>query len=418
VGISRTVAAALFVVVAAALLAGDLSAAPSPKQRLREKQAQQDAVIAELNRLNTRFEASVEAWNGARYELGLAKKRLAVDRARLHVAEHQRAAAVGRLEARVRTLYETSDDQTTLGILLGSTSLSDFLDRMNAAKAISASDRELVAQTTAARARYAAAARQTAAVERRREIALGQRDRERRSIGAMLAEQKRLLASVRTQIVKLQAEERAQQAKLAAEARARLAAERAAEQRQRLAAAAAARAAAEARARAAAQPAAPTTTQASGQPDTQDPPTASNPATSDPGVPTTTAITTDTGAAPPPGLPAGHPEAAQIALQYLGVPYAWGGASPAGFDCSGLVMYVYAQLGISLPHYAAAQYGFGTPVPRDELQPGDLVFFDGLNHVGIYIGGGMMVHAPHTGDVVKISPLSEFGAGYVGARRL
>jgi cell wall-associated NlpC family hydrolase len=105
-------------------------------------------------------------------------------------------------------------------------------------------------------------------------------------------------------------------------------------------------------------------------------------------------------------------------MKYLGIPYAWGGASPAGFDCSGLVMYVYAQLGILLPHYAAAQYGFGSAVSRDQLQPGDLVFFDGLSHVGIYIGGGQMVHAPQTGDVVKISSLSDFGAGYVGARRL
>ena len=81
-------------------------------------------------------------------------------------------------------------------------------------------------------------------------------------------------------------------------------------------------------------------------------------------------------------------------------------------------MYVFAQLGVSLPHYAAAQYGFGTPVARSDLQPGDLVFFDGLSHVGIYIGGGEMVHAPHTGDVVKISPIAEFGDRYVGARRI
>ena len=81
-------------------------------------------------------------------------------------------------------------------------------------------------------------------------------------------------------------------------------------------------------------------------------------------------------------------------------------------------MYVYNQLGVSLPHFAAAQYGMGSPVPRDLLQPGDLVFFDSLNHVGIYIGGGQVVHAPSTGDVVKISNLSDWGASYVGARRI
>ncbi len=72
-------------------------------------------------------------------------------------------------------------------------------------------------------------------------------------------------------------------------------------------------------------------------------------------------------------------------------------------------MYVYAQLGIQLPHFAAAQFGMGVPVPKSQLQPGDLVFFDNLNHVGIYIGGGDMVHAPETGDVVKIEPISDFG---------
>ena len=136
---------------------------------------------------------------------------------------------------------------------------------------------------------------------------------------------------------------------------------------------------------------------------------------------TTPATTTDADAAAATdgGRSGGHPEAATIALRYLGVPYVWGGATPSGFDCSGLVMYVYAQLGISLPHYAAAQYGHGDAGRRaTELQPGDLVFFDGLNHVGIYIGGGQMVHAPQTGDVVKITALSDFGGGYVGARRI
>jgi cell wall-associated NlpC family hydrolase len=107
-------------------------------------------------------------------------------------------------------------------------------------------------------------------------------------------------------------------------------------------------------------------------------------------------------------------------MQYLGVPYVWGGASPSGFDCSGFSMYVYAQLGVSLPHHAASQYGMGTPVSKDQLQAGDLVFFNGLGHMGIYIGGGQFIHAPHTGDVVKISSLSDswYARTWVGARRL
>ena len=83
-------------------------------------------------------------------------------------------------------------------------------------------------------------------------------------------------------------------------------------------------------------------------------------------------------------------------------------------------MYVYAQVGVSLPHHAASQYGMGSPVSRDQLAgPGDLVFFNGLGHNGIYIGGGQFIHAPHTGDVVKISSLSDswYAATYVGASR-
>ena len=109
-----------------------------------------------------------------------------------------------------------------------------------------------------------------------------------------------------------------------------------------------------------------------------------------------------------------------IAMQYLGIPYHWGGASPqTGFDCSGLVMYVFSQVGISLPHFAAAQYHYGSAVARDQLEPGDLVFFDNLNHVGIYVGNNQFIHAPHTGDVVRISSMSGwYNSHYVGARRV
>jgi cell wall-associated NlpC family hydrolase len=112
-----------------------------------------------------------------------------------------------------------------------------------------------------------------------------------------------------------------------------------------------------------------------------------------------------------------------LAVQYMGIPYKWGGASPTtGFDCSGLVQYVYAQVGISLPHYTVSQWNYpgAVPVPKNQLRPGDLVFFNGLDHVGIYVGYGDFIDAPHTGANVEIDSLSEpwFASRYDGARRI
>ena len=124
-----------------------------------------------------------------------------------------------------------------------------------------------------------------------------------------------------------------------------------------------------------------------------------------------------------PGTPTGQ-AAVAIAMNYLGVPYTWGGTVPAtGFDCSGLVRFVYAQLGINLVHYAASQFAAFPKLSPAQLQPGDLVFFepkmDGPGHVGLYNGNDQMIEAPHTGAVVRIASVSGAAAqlGFLGAVR-
>lgn len=97
---------------------------------------------------------------------------------------------------------------------------------------------------------------------------------------------------------------------------------------------------------------------------------------------------------------------ALLALSHLGKPYVWGAEGPDSFDCSGLVCYVYAQIGLGLPRTTFAMVRVGKAVSVGELAPGDLVFFRGNAHVGMYIGGGWFVHSPHTGDVVKLATLN------------
>lgn len=118
-------------------------------------------------------------------------------------------------------------------------------------------------------------------------------------------------------------------------------------------------------------------------------------------------------------VPAQRAALVRYAAQFTGTPYRWGGSSPAGFDCSGLVRYVYGKFGVQMEHFSGAQYAAYPKVDRDDLRPGDLVFFAGRGHVGIYIGRGRFIHSTHSGDHVRVSKLSEgwYRTGYAGAVR-
>jgi peptidoglycan DL-endopeptidase CwlO len=395
----------LVAVLLVAVSAG--GAAAAPPSALQAKRAQAQAVMAQVNALDGEFGKVVDEWDGARLSLAAARKQLAANALSLARAQRRSRIAERRRDRRLVQIYETGRPDV-VQLLAGAGSLSELIDLAQYSRDVAASDRSVADEARRARARLAAANEALHAAERARRASLATLTAERARITGLLGTRRTLLSSIQSQVVVLKAREVAEQRRLAEAARARVAREQA-----ELRARAEARAR-EAEARAAATPkAAPAPATTAATPDPPAPP------------PTTTAAAAPAAPVAPvaPVAPAavagGHPEAAAIALKYLGTPYQWGGATPAsGFDCSGLVMYVYAQLGIQLPHYAAAQYGYGIPVARDQLQAGDLVFFDGLSHVGIYIGGDEMVHAPETGDVVKITPLSQFGASYVGARRI
>jgi cell wall-associated NlpC family hydrolase len=407
--------------VVVALLATLAAATPGSgaPPRLKQKEAQAREVLAEVNALDLQLNRVGEQLNGAQYDLGKARARERVTLRQLKAARTQFRLAQHRVAQRLVALYE-SNSPTTADAVLGATSLSSILDRLQLVTAADKLDQGIAHNAQVRRDQLAARETEFASERVKAAAAVAAIAVHRQTISVELGQRQQLLSSVQGEVRKLQAQEAARQARLAAEARARLAAE----QRARAAAAraAAARAAQARKRKAAAPPAAPPPTTTTATTTTAPMPTTT---TAPPASTTTdsTPATTTTAPAPPPPPPAptaaGHPAAAAIALKYLGVPYVFGGGTPAGFDCSGLVMYVFAQLGVQLPHYAAAQYGFGVPVPRADLQPVDLVFFDALGHVGIYIGGNQFVHAPQTGDVVKISSLTGwYAANYVGARRI
>jgi len=359
----------------AAAVATTVARARSTPQ-IRAAQAHERTVLAEVNQIGNQLQAVEDQAQNAQHRLALVKASLQRNEYRLHVAKGNLKAAQKRLQTRLYSLY-VNGAPSTIDVIAGAHSLSQLIDRAESAQVLSNQDAALGQQAVNFEHAVQARERQLKQLKQQREQAVREIDAKQRMVASELAHQKRLLASIHTSISQLQAQEAAREKAEQAAAEARLKAEIAA------------------RKKAAEQAAAAQATQSSSAPTLTPPPPVSVP----------------TGG----GSGAGHAAAASIALHYLGVPYVYGGASPSGFDCSGLVMYVYAQLGISLPHYTVAQWNATQPVSSPA--PGDLVFFNGLGHVGIYLGGGKFVNAPHTGSVVRIDSISSFG-GYDGARRV
>ena len=320
--------------------------------------------------LSDSLERARSQYDAATAQLASIQRDLKENRRELRVAQHNLKASQRAISQRLVALY-TSNQESTLEVILGARSLDDLITRMDNAKSITSEDAAVLGQVEHFRGTVDRVGKKLRHERASQAHVVAVRAAAKHEIESKIAQEHALYSSIQGEIQKLIAQDRARQLAMAAAAAQRLRAEQA--------------------------------QQAAQQASTVVGVSAATPQA-------------DTVVAPPPT----HGGVVQYAMSQLNTPYVWGGAAPGGFDCSGLVMWAYAQVGVSLPHSSYAQYGYGVPVSKDQLAPGDLVFFDGLGHVGIYIGNGQFIHAPHTGDVVRISSLSEdwYAQNYVGARRI
>ena len=363
-----------------------------------------------INKLDDDLSKATENYDYANQQLAQTQTSVKKTSVGLGVAQKNLTAAEDQLSQRLVRIYK--DGQTgMLSVLLNANSFSDLVNRFDQLSRISQQDAQVVKQVETSKAQVVdRQAKLTAQLEQQRTYS-AQTAAAKQKVLQQLATQKQALKGKEAQVAQLQKAEAARQAQLAAAAKA-------------AAKAAAVKAAADAAARKAAL-------QAASAAAARAKASNSNSSGTSAGSGGSSSATTDSSGSGNSSGSGGNsgdnggggtvPSSAtgarivEIAMQYLGVPYVWAASSPSGFDCSGLVMYVYAKVGVSLPHSSRMQYDYGTSVPKDQLQPGDLVFFyNPIHHVGIYIGNGQMINA--TGSRVQISNV--FRGSYYGARRI
>ena len=396
-------AAAILTALLGSLLCSSPALAASPAASVR---AQALRLQAQIDTLNTQMEVVVERYDAGRTKLAAeAVQVAAIDRG-LALARYELAVARRELALQVVAMYKQQPVQF-LDVVLATRSFGELVNQVEFLGRVGQQSSGLV---TGIDRQRASIARQQAKllVERRQARQLvAQAAREKQTITATLSQREAALGHAQAKVKRLMSQM----------------------QTARLRAAAREAAAAEASTSRAALTAPKTATRSPGSPRPSSSPSALQPVRPSPARVRPTAKPTHRSApkprAPRPPRPApsarpapapGPAAAVTIARRYLGVPYVWGGASPAGFDCSGLVMYVFAKLGVSLPHNAAMQFADCTPVLRRSLTAGDLVFFGSspatIHHVGIYVGNGVMIDAPYTGVDVRYDPLcSDFYSG-------
>jgi len=374
-GVRRTGALVVIAAFAAAALAG-----PADASKISDTRAQVRAIEQQLNAMDIRLEASIQAYDGAQQHLTDVRHQIQQNTIKLRVAEHNLKVSRAQLAVFMVNAYKGTDvNDDPAAYVLGAGSFTDLITRVEDVQRIGASEHALLKQVTTAEHEIATRQAQLKSDERDAARLVAQKRQQKAAIEAGLRQRRALLSSTKGELGHLLHERQVHQQQAAAAAAAALAQQQQQQQAQQ----------------------APAPSSGGG--------TGSSGGSSGGGG----------GYNPPPAGTLGQ-QAAAIAQQYLGVPYVWGGASPSGFDCSGLVVYVYGRLGVSLPHYTVSLWNSGAHVSRDQLAPGDLVFFYSLDHVGIYLGGGLFIHAPHTGTVVQISSLNSswYSSAYDGAVRI